>query len=131
MDQMEPIFGKDGAVVGWIFPPDGITDTEGNYRAFMIDGAVFDYHAHFLGRLHDGYFWDRDGKAVASIIGASNGPALRLHGTIPRPPDAGPEPPRPSKVPGVPVNPVYTKKWSETQWDEFLSGRQKFIAYRR
>jgi hypothetical protein len=128
---MEPIFGKDGAVVGWIFPPGGITDTKGNYRAFMVDGTVYDYHGHFLGRLHDGYFWDRDGKAVASIIGASGGPEVTRSGAIPMAPSAGPEPPRPSKLPDVPVYPVYTKKWSETRWGEFLSGKQKFIAYRR
>lgn len=128
---MEPIFDKDGAVIGWIFPPGGITDADGNYQAFMVDGAVFDYHAHFLGRLHDGYFWDRDGDAVASIIGASQGPELKRSGTIPRPPDAGPEPERPSRLPQVPHAPAYREKWSDVKWCEFISGKQKFIASRR
>jgi hypothetical protein len=128
---MEPIFDKDGAVAGWIVPPGGITDTDGNYRAFMVDGNVFDYQSHFLGRLHDGYFWDRDGDAVASIIGASGGPALRRSGTIPAPPDNRPEPARPLHLPEVPRAPAYRKKWSDVNWDEFLSGKQKFIAYRQ
>jgi hypothetical protein len=128
---MEPIFDRDGEVVGWIFPPGGITDMDGNYRAFMVDGSVYDRGAHFLGRLHNGYFWDRDGNAVASIIGASDGPALNRSGTIPTPPNAGPEPARPSRLPEAPHPPAYSGKWSDVTWDEFLSGKQKFIAYHR
>jgi hypothetical protein len=128
---MEPIFGRNGNVVGWLFPPGGIADLDGRFVAFMVDGAVFDYRSHYLGRLHKGYFWDQDGNAIASIIGASGGPAVKRSGTVPTPPDAGPEPLRPKKLPVVPRVPAYTKKWSEMRWDEFLRGRQKFIAYRR
>ena len=128
---MEPIFGKDGVVVGWMVPPDGIADLSGRYVAFVVDGAVFDYRSHYLGRLYDGYVWDRDGNAVASLVGAAGGPPAKRSGTVPPPPPAGPVPPRPKKLPAPPRAPVYTKKWSEMRWDEFLTGRQKFIAYRR
>lgn len=127
---MEPIFDSDGNVVGWIRPPDTIVDNQGNYRAFVSNGAIFDYKPHYLGRLHDGYIWDQDGNAVASITGATNGPAVERKGVIPRPPDAGPEPSRPSQLPVPERIPAYSKKWSEMSWDEFLTGRHVFIAYR-
>jgi hypothetical protein len=127
---MEPIFNRDGRVVGWIRPPGAIVDDQGNYRAFISNGAIFDYRSHYLGRLHDGYIWDQDGNAVASIVGASNGPVLPREGVIPRPPAVGPEPARPSPPPVQERIPAYSKRWSEMSWDEFLSGRHIFIAYR-
>ncbi|OPY27429.1 MAG: hypothetical protein A4E28_02024 [Methanocella sp. PtaU1.Bin125] len=127
---MEPIFDRDGNVVGWIRPPGTIVDNHGNYRAFISDEAIFDYRTRYLGRLHNGYLWDQDGNAVASIVGASDGPVLERKGIIPQPPVAGPEPARPSPPPVPGQIPAYSKKWSEISWDEFLSGRQVFIAYR-
>jgi hypothetical protein len=128
---MEPIFDKNGNVVGWIVPPDAIVDRQGNYRAIISNGAIFDYKSHYLGRLHDGYLWDQDGNAVASVIGASDGPVLQRKGVIPGPPVITPEPARPSPPPVPERIPAYSKKWSELSWDEFLSGRHVFIAYHR
>lgn len=136
---MEPIFNKEGSVVGWIVPEGSIVDTDGNYRAFIRDGAVFDYRSHFLGRLHDGYFWDRDGYAVGSILGmskwpkgleAGKGPALAHKGVIPRPPPVAPEPEKPS-TPLV-SEPMldYSNHWSDLNWNDFLGGKHKLIAYR-
>jgi hypothetical protein len=126
---MEPIFDRDGNVAGWIHPAGAIVDNQGHYRAFISDGAILDYRAHYLGRLHNGYIWDQDGNAVASIAGASDGPVLPRQGAIPRPPAVGPESARPSPPPVPGRIPAYSKKWSEMSWDEFLSGRQVFIAY--
>lgn len=120
---MDPVFDRTGKVIAWFRREEAIVDPLGQYRAFISNGAVFDYRAHFPGRLHDG-------NAVASIIGASQGPELKRSGTIPRPPDDGPEPERPARLPDVPRAPAYRNKWSEVTWDEFLSGKQKFIAYR-
>jgi hypothetical protein len=128
---MEPIFGKGGAVTGWLYPSGGITDARGNQRAFLVGGNIFDFHGHFLGNLHDDYIRDRDGKAVAFLAGAKDGPPLPRMGAIPPPPVIRPEPVRPSK-PLVPGRlPAYSKQWSELCWDDFLGGRHLFIAYRR
>jgi hypothetical protein len=128
---LEPIFDKNGKVAGWFRGNEAIVDRLGHYRVFVSNGAVFDYHSHFLGRLQDGYFWDRHGKTVAFIRGAKGGPGLPRTGAEPQPPVAGPEPARPTK-PLVPRQlPAYSKKWSELNWDDFLGGRHIFIAYRR
>jgi hypothetical protein len=128
---LQPVFDKKGKVVGWFRRDGAIADRLGQYRAFVNNGAVFDYHSHFLGGLHDGYFRDRDGKAVAFIAGATDGPPLPHIGALPQSPVIGPEPARPSK-PLVPRRiPAYSKKWSELDWDDFLNGRHLFIAYRR
>ncbi len=128
---MDPVFDKKGKVVGWFRTDGAIVDRFGHYRAFVSNGAVFDYHSHFLGGLQDGYFRDRDGKAVGFLPGAKEGPPLPRTGTVPPPLVTGPEPVRPAK-PLVPRRmPAYSKKWSEIDWDDFLSGRHIFIAYRR
>jgi hypothetical protein len=128
---MGPIFSKDGAVTGWLLPSGGITDADGNYRAFLAGDNIFDYHGHFLGSLHEGYILDRDGKAVAFVPGAKGDPPLPRTDTLPPPPVIGHEPDRPSK-PLVPRRiPAYSKRWSELNWDDFLGGRHLFIAYRR
>ena len=88
-----------------------ILDRFGHYRAFVSNGAVFDYHSHFLGGLQDGYFRDRDGKAVGFLPGAKDGPPLPRTGTVPPPQVTGSEPVRPAK-PLVPLRiPAYSKKW--------------------
>jgi hypothetical protein len=128
---LDPVFDKNGKIVGWFRQDGAIVDRFGQYRAFVSNGGVFDYHNHFLGVLKDGYLRDRDGKAVAFIPGAKDGPPLPRTGAVPALPVIGPEPVRPSK-PLVPRRiPAYSKKWSELKWDDFLSGRHIFIAYRR
>jgi hypothetical protein len=128
---LDPIFDKNGKVVGWLRRNGAIADRLGQYRAFVHNGAVYDYHSHFLGGLHDGFFLDRDGKIVAFIPDAKEGPTLPSTGAVPQSPVIGPEPARPSKPLEPRRIPAYSKKWSELNWDDFLTGRHLFIAYRR
>jgi len=122
---VDPIFNKDGKVVAWFRREDAIVDRLGEYRAVVSNCAVFDYQSHFLGRLYAGYVWDRDGRAVAFVMGAREGPALPPEGAVPPPPIVGPEPvrPAPSPVPGR--VPAYTREWSDLGGDEFLGDRPK------
>jgi hypothetical protein len=102
-------------------------DPIGEYRAIIDDEAIFDYQSHFLGMLRGGYVWDRDGRAVAFVLGARNGPVIPRAGAIPRPPVAGPEPVRPSPPPVSKHLPAYSREWSDLSWDEFLSGMRKHV----
>ncbi len=122
---MDPIFDRNGRVVAWFRREDAIVDRLGEYRAVVSDGAVFDYRAHFLGRLSAGYVWDRDGRAVAFVAGAREGPALPPEGAVPPPPIVGPEPARPAPPPVPGRVPAYTREWSDLGWEEFLGGRQR------
>jgi hypothetical protein len=126
---LDPIFDGSGKVVAWFRRDDTIVDGLGRYRAFVSNGAVFDYHSHFLGRLYAGYIVDRDGKAVAFVMGARDGPALPPAGAIPKPPVVGPEPARPSPPPVAVQVPAYSRDWSDLSWEGFLGGKHKFIAY--
>jgi hypothetical protein len=121
---LDPIFDRSGKVIAWFRREDAIVDRLGQYRAFVSNGAVFDYQSRFLGRLYAGYIWDREGKAVAFVTGAREGPELPPAGAVPRPPVAGPEPKRPSPSPvAEPIAP-YSKEWSDLGWEGFLSGKQ-------
>lgn len=127
--RMDPIYDRNGKVVAWFRRGDTIVDRLGRYRAIVSEGGIFDYHAHFLGQLHGGYLWDRDGKAVAFVNGAADGPVLPPAGAISLPPVAGPEPARPAQPLVADRIPAYSKQWSELNWEDFLRGRHLFIAY--
>jgi hypothetical protein len=120
---LDPVFDKNGVVGGWLYHDDTIVDRIGEYRAIVSNGSVFDYQAIFMGTIHDGYIWDRDGNAVGFFVGAVNGPVLPPLGAIPRPPVAGPEPARPSPPPVPDQIPAYSMEWSKMRWPEFLGGR--------
>jgi hypothetical protein len=122
---LDPIFDRTGKVIAWFRREDAIVDRLGQYRAFVSNGAVFDYQSRFLGRLYAGYIWDRDGRAVAFVMGAREGPVLPPTGAIPRPPVVGPEPARPSPQPVANPIAAYSGEWSEVEWEAFLGGKQK------
>ncbi len=126
---MDPIFDRTGKVIAWFRREDAIVDRLGQYRAFVSNGAVFDYASHFLGRLYAGYLWDRDGRVVAFVLDAREGPGLPPAGAVPPPPVVGPEPARPSPPPVASPIPAYSREWSDLDWEEFLSGKRKHVAY--
>jgi hypothetical protein len=51
---LDPIFDKKGKVVGWSRADGAIVDRFGHYRAFVSNGAVFDYHSHLNGPSSNG-----------------------------------------------------------------------------
>lgn len=61
---MIPIFGPDGALVGWR-SDDAILDLDNECRAFLSDQAVISYDGDYLGQFHNGFFRDIDGNVVA------------------------------------------------------------------
>jgi hypothetical protein len=126
---MEPIFDKAGNAVGWMAPGDAVAGFDGHYRAFVSGGIVFDLRSHYLGRLHNCYFWDRDGYAVAYVAGASGGPAMPEAVNVIPPPPAAREPAMPSPPAVSGPEPAYADHWSDLSWDDFLGGRHKLIAY--
>ena len=119
---MLPIRDQTGETCGWL---SGIRlhDLTGRHVGFVLTtGHVYTYMGAYVGHLHDGYFCDRAGDAVASLDGASGGPLLSPPLPAPAPPilqapliDLPP-------LPSPPVPPIPTHTWSSLSWDRFCTG---------
>ncbi len=116
---MEPIFDRNGRTVGWL-RDDIVFDTKGHCRAFVQGGAIFTYGAKYLGTLHNGYFRDRWGNAVAFMKRASGRPIPPVPEVPPIPPllPLAPLPPLP---PLPPPAPPPSLNWSTVSWEELLN----------
>ena len=117
---MKPIYDKHGRTVGWL-KEDTIYDLNGTPRAYIREGAIFNYSADYIGRLDCGFFRDRDGDAVAFIEGASGGPLPPVPEVPPAPPVLA-IPPVPPVPPVPPIPAISSLSWSNLAWEEFLRG---------
>jgi hypothetical protein len=116
---MNPIFNREGSVVGWL-EGDAVIDRDGRRRAFVSNDGLYDNESHYLGRTHNGFFWDQNGKAIAFIEGAKGGPLLPRIKPIPSEPVIEPSEALPSLPPETPAAPPYKGLWSKTSWEDFL-----------
>jgi len=115
-----PIFDRSGNVIGWL-DREIIRDMNGQHRAFVTEDRVYNYGGRFLGRIHNGFFRDSNGNAIAFIKGAGGGPLLPIPSIPPIPPVFPVSPVKP--VPSVPpVSPIPSLYWSNANWDSFLGG---------
>ena len=114
---MIAIFNLDGKVIGWI-DDSVVIDMNNQCRAFIDDNSVFSYNGNYLGEFN-GFFWNKNGSAVAFIEGASDGPMVPITEIEPIPP-VPPIPPV-SPVQSIPsVPPVHSLSWAETTFEDFL-----------
>lgn len=74
---VEPFFDSIDRTVGWI-NNDNILDIIAQIRAFIHNGKVISYIGNYLREFSNGYFWDRNGDAVAFIHGATGSPLLPI-----------------------------------------------------
>jgi hypothetical protein len=116
---LEPIFDVQGQVIAWLYEQRFVIDLSNRYRAFVRDGEVWSPGRRHLGQFANGFFWEKQGKAVAFMRGASTGPSTPA-------PQVAPEPPRPT-VPPIPplpslVSPVraHSRSWSSLTFEALL-----------
>jgi len=117
---MNPIYDKNERTVGWL-AENVIYDIDDTPRAFIGNGAVFNYEGDYIGMPNSGFFRDKTGDAVAFMEGASGGPLLPVLEVAPVPPVPA-IPPVPPIPPTPPVPPVPSLSWSNLGWEEFLKG---------
>jgi hypothetical protein len=118
---VEPIFVRTGTVVAWYRNGTVFDRGSRRYLAFLAGrrGHLFSYDDHYLGRLRRGWLRDRNGDAVAFLLGARGRPVLPVYFAnavlpVPLASPVAPEPP-PAPSPAAP-----TENWSQLSWNEFV-----------
>lgn len=116
---MEPLYGRNGTVVGWVDDEDFL-DRHGRYRLFASGDAVFRYAGGFAGWWIDGVLWSRLGQAVAFVADASGVPSMPGLSGVPGMPGKAGRPGRPgmSGVPGMPG----LGGWSSLTFEDVFEG---------
>lgn len=116
---MTPIFDRNGKTVGWINNR-YILNSANKYQAILNNNKVYAISGNYLGEFKNGYFWDKQGRAVAFIKGAKEGPIPPIPQIPPIPP-VPPVPPIPS-IPRIPPIPsIHTFDWSNLSFENFLT----------
>lgn len=119
---MEPIYDRRGRAVAWL-NGNTLFDPAGGAVAFLSGSALFTHRPRYLGRLDRGFFRDAQGRAVAFLSGASDGPPLPVTTLAPVPPIPAVAPAPPATAP-APVAPACGLDWSVLSWDGYIgSGR--------
>jgi hypothetical protein len=115
---MNPIYSKNGEVVGW-FDSEDILSLDGQYVAFINSDNIISYHGDgHIGWLEDGVFWDSHFLAIGMLRNATASlPRPGFGGTPGQPGKAG-RPGRPG-IPGTPGRPGRSNRWSDLSWDEW------------
>ena len=116
------IYNHRGAVVGWIVGESDIFSRANLYIGFLEETNVFNAGGFYVGEFEDGFFWDRNGRAVAFIDGATNGPIIPITQIAPISPIHGITPIRPI-TPVTPVSPVHSLSWSQSAFEAFIRGQ--------
>ncbi|MEL4456940.1 4-fold beta flower protein [Lutimonas vermicola] len=116
---MQAIYNRQGQVVAWLNGKD-LYDIKGNFIGFFIGHAVYNSNATYSGILNQSFFRDIDGRVVAFMNGAKNGPALPSLKSKPSRPIKKPRPS--TKVAPPPPSPKPPKfGWSKLQWEDFMN----------
>ena len=113
------IYDRRGRVVGWIVDGSDIFSRANHYIGFVEDTNVFNRRAGYLGEFDDGFFRDRNGRAVAFVDGATHGPITPVTQIPPISPIHPITPVRPV-TPVTPVSPVNSLSWSPIAFNEFI-----------
>ncbi len=114
---MIPIWDKGGSAVAWL-DGDLVRDSGGNVKAWINGEHVF--NSSTIGFLHNGFFRDTAGDAVAFVEGAHGGPSLPSRGPKPYEPYRAYEPYKPYE-PYEPYKPYWSMSWSSTSWNSYIS----------
>jgi len=117
---LNPLFGRDGRVVGWLHSQGVIIDGNRRCRAYVQYCWVYDLEGRDLGQFQNGFLLDGAGRAVAFVRGASGGPPRPLTKLPPLPPVV--QVPR-VKPPlrAVEFKPTMCREWSPNSLEGFLS----------
>lgn len=116
--EMQAIFNRHGYTVGWLSGKD-LYDRKGNFNGFIIRYAVYNSNASYSGTIKQSFFRDMDGRVVAFMGDAKNGPVLPSLKSIPTRPIKKPRPS--SKVAPPPQSPKPPKYgWSKHEWEDFM-----------
>ncbi|WP_207453702.1 4-fold beta flower protein [Herbiconiux sp. SYSU D00978] len=116
---MDAIYGRTGAVVGWLSEFDRVYGLSGNVTGWiggsLDDEArpVYGLHGTHVGWLTHGLFWDHEGLAVAFLVGSSGGPPRPVRQAHPVQPVRHTAPPRPEPEqprPPAPRRPEWSQK---------------------
>ena len=115
---MEPVYGKNGLVVGWLDAED-ILDLDGRYRALVRNGNIYSYQdGSHVGWFEDGVLWDSNFTAVGFLTSTTSGLALPGRGGTPGRPGRAGRPGRPGLA-GVPGRPGRSNAWSTHSWESW------------
>lgn len=122
-DVVMPIHDRYGRTIGWL-EEDTIRHLDGGTAAFVSGEAIFNDSGTCIGFIHDRYFRDLQGDAVAFLPGATGGPPLPLPERSPMRPPFSYAPMRPigSRPPVRPKAPLWSVDWSPILWCSFLTG---------
>lgn len=115
---MEPLYGKTGAVVGWI-DGDDILDLNGAYRAWIESGHIYSWrNGNHVGWFEEGVIWDSHLCAVAMERDATASLSRAGFGGVPGRPGRHGRPGRPGRS-GIPGRPGRSNAWSKSEWSEW------------
>lgn len=119
---MEPIYDRNGRTVAWFDGEEGdVFDAAGRPIGFVDGDGYYSYRfGQYLGEFDGGIFWDRYGRAVTFLDGATGGPLLPVLSIPPIPPIPGIPPIRPM-TPVPPVAPLQSLSWSDAVFTELFS----------
>lgn len=116
---MEPIYDRQGRVVGWLDDEKRVRDLRGKVIGVTRDDAVHGRRGQHVGYFNDGHFRDHRGKVVAWMRGATGGPTK----PTPMTPPIRPIPQIPP-IPAIPairrIRAVPTLSWSTLGLIDYL-----------
>ena len=115
---MNPIYDREGQVVGWK-NDQNIYDLDGSHAAVRDKENVYGHSGQHLGLLLEGFFRDHRGDAVAFLSGAIGGPILPTPSNPPLPPIPA-TPPTPAKPSIPPIPAIPSLDWG-ISWKEFIN----------
>jgi hypothetical protein len=115
---MEPIYGRNGQVVGW-FDEGDILDHHGRYAAFVNSDSIISYHGDgHIGWFEDGAFWDSNNQIIGFLRNTTASFAKPGMAGVPGRPGKAGRPGRPG-IPGTPGKPGRSGSWSDIAWDDW------------
>jgi len=119
---LEAVYDRRGSAVAWFEGEDGdIFDRAGHPLGFVDGGEYYAYRGgRHIGEFNAGIFWDRRGRAVAFLEGATGGPLLPIPRIPPIPPIPRIPPIRPI-TPVPPIPPLQTLGWSDAIFTELFN----------
>lgn len=116
---MHALFNSGGKTIAWysnfcFYSKDGR-----EVVAFLFDDMVVAPGGRLLGFVRSDFMYDRNGYAVAFVLGAADGPVTPLPEVPPIAPVTTIPPVKPLP-PVKPVLPVFHLSWSGLSWEAFL-----------